>query len=70
MLTCACQEERKKELRQRGDVKTQTSDARFDERFQLGHSMGGSAPWYSQAGSSLPKEEDDDTCDALRRLLA
>lgn len=43
-------EEARKELRRRGDTATQTSDARFDERFQLGYGLGsGSAqPWYAQ----------------------
>lgn len=40
--------DRVNERRRRGDAATQTSDARFDERFQLGHAMHGRAhmPWY------------------------
>ena len=53
------QSERKDERRRRGDEKTQTSDARFDERFQLGHGLGrGNQPWYAQQGSTLPSQED------------
>lgn len=53
------QSEQKDERRRRGDEKTQTSDARFDERFQLAHGLGkGSQPWYAQQGSTLPSEDD------------
>lgn len=53
------QSERKDERRRRGDEKTQTSDARFDERFQLAHGLGArNQPWYAQQGSTLPSEAD------------
>ena len=62
MLTGVCVEsqvERKDERRRRGDEKTQTSDARFDERFQLAHGLGKlNQPWYAQQGSTLPRESD------------
>ncbi len=47
------------ERRRRGKAETQTSDARFDERFKLGHAMAGKAntPWYAAGGSTLPTEE-------------
>ena len=48
--TCAIvvQAEQKDERRRRGDAATQTSDARFDERFQMAHGLLGEAgrPWY------------------------
>ena len=34
-------EERRQELRKRGDEKTQTSDARFDAQFAFGHGLAG-----------------------------
>ncbi len=34
-------EEARAEARRRGDAATQTSDARFDERFQLGYGLTG-----------------------------
>ena len=37
-------EEAKAEARRRGNTETQTSDARFDERFQLGYGLTG-ARW-------------------------
>ncbi len=45
------------ERRRRGDSATQTSDARFDEKFQLGHNMHGRAhtPWYA-AGVATASE--------------
>jgi hypothetical protein len=44
-------------LSKRGDVKTHTSDAKFDQSFQLAYGLGGSgknekAPWYAQHPSS------------------
>ena len=58
---CAAQklEEAKREARRRGDKKTQTSDARFDEKFQVGHGLSGEAgkPWYAKSGSMLQSEE-------------
>ena len=44
------QAEQKEERRRRGDAATQTSDARFDERFQMAHGLLGKArqPWYVQ----------------------
>lgn len=56
-------EEARKEARRRGDEKTQTSDARFDERFQFGYGLGGarnsaSQPWYAQAKAPLLAQED------------
>jgi hypothetical protein len=52
-------EEAKREARRRGDKKTQTSDARFDEKFQVGHGLSGEAskPWYAKTGSMLQPEE-------------
>lgn len=37
------EKERKAELKRRGDPKTQTSDARFDESFKFGTTLGGPA---------------------------
>lgn len=36
--------------RRRGDVKTQTSDAKFDEKFQFAHGLRGkeAQPWYAR----------------------
>ncbi|KAK9819696.1 hypothetical protein WJX72_001330 [[Myrmecia] bisecta] len=53
-------EEKKAERRRRGDPDTQTSDARFDERFKLGFGLYEPAnqPWYSKSGSTLPTEAD------------
>lgn len=47
--------EARKEARRRGNADTQTSDARFDERFQLGHGLSGPAgqPWYAQRRPGL-----------------
>ena len=52
------QEEKRQEKRRRGDEATQTSDARFDERFALAHGLIGRAaqPWYARRGSTLPRE--------------
>lgn len=52
------QEEKRQEKRRRGDEATQTSDARFDERFALAHGLTGRAaqPWYARRGSTLPSE--------------
>jgi hypothetical protein len=47
------------ERRRRGNPETQTSDARFDERFKLAHAMHGkgNSPWYTAAGTTLPAED-------------
>jgi hypothetical protein len=45
---CGLQEDKRNEVRRRGDPKTQTSDARFDERFKLCHELGSLRPWYTQ----------------------
>ena len=52
-------EEAKREARRRGDKKTQTSDAKFDEKFQVGHGISGEAnkPWYAKSSSVLQPEE-------------
>ena len=52
-------EEAKREARRRGDKKTQTSDAKFDEKFQVGHGLSGNAnkPWYAKSGTMLQSEE-------------
>lgn len=57
-------QEARKEARRRGNAETQTSDARFDERFQLGHGLTGAAaqPWYTQSRSALL---DDDAAGAI-----
>ncbi len=46
----SAQAEQKDERRRRGDAATQTSDARFDERFQMAHGLLGEAarPWYAK----------------------
>ena len=48
-------EEAKKEARRRGEEKTQTSDAKFDEKFQVGHGLSGEAnkPWYAKPAALL-----------------
>ena len=58
MLFLQVQEEKRQEKRRRGDEATQTSDARFDERFALAHRLTGRAaqPWYARRGSTLPSE--------------
>lgn len=58
MLYLQVQEEKRQEKRRRGDEATQTSDARFDERFALAHGLTGRAaqPWYARRGSTLPIE--------------
>ena len=60
-VLCAVQklEEAKREARRRGEQKTQTSDAKFDEKFQVGHGLSGEAnkPWYAKSGSMLQSEE-------------
>lgn len=38
---CVVQKERKEQLRKRGNPDTHTSDARFDEQFQLGYGLAG-----------------------------
>lgn len=37
------------EARKRGNPDTYTTDAKFDERFQLAHGLGKEAPWYARA---------------------
>ena len=51
-------EEAKREARRRGDKKTQTSDAKFDEKFQVGHGISGEAnkPWYAKSSAMLQPE--------------
>lgn len=60
-IFCTAQklEEAKREARRRGDKKTQTSDAKFDEKFQVGHGLSGEAnkPWYAKSSSMLQPEE-------------
>ncbi|KAA6427499.1 MAG: hypothetical protein FRX49_02162 [Trebouxia sp. A1-2] len=50
------QAEKQMERKRRGNKDTQTSDAKFDEQFKLGHQMG-SQPWYSRKASSPPPPE-------------
>ena len=52
-------EEAKREARSRGNKKTQTSDAKFDEKFQVGHGISGEAnkPWYAKSSSVLQPDE-------------
>ena len=52
-------EEAKREARRRGDKKTQTSDAKFDEKFQVGHGISGEAnkPWYAKSSAMLQPDE-------------
>ncbi|DBB08958.1 TPA: hypothetical protein ACH3X3_007593 [Trebouxia sp. C0006] len=50
------QAEKKMEQKRRGNKDTQTSDAKFDEQFKLGHQMA-SQPWYSRKASSPPPPE-------------
>jgi hypothetical protein len=59
MLINPTQADEVAERRRRGDPETQTSDARFDERFKLAHAMHGkgNAPWYTAAGTTLPAED-------------
>lgn len=55
------QEERTKK-KQRGDPKTQTSDANFDARFEFAHGVGGNEhnmPWYARK-----RQHDGDTLTA------
>lgn len=47
------QAEKKQLERRRGDPKTRTSDARFDEQFALMHGLTGQAPWYARPQQSL-----------------
>ncbi len=44
---CAVQAEKRAEQRARGNPDTQTSDAKFDERFKLGYGLTGkeAMPW-------------------------
>ncbi len=61
VFICAVQklEDAKREARRRGEQKTQTSDAKFDEKFQVGHGLSGEAnkPWYAKSGTMLQSEE-------------
>ena len=52
-------EEAKREARRRGDKKTQTSDAKFDEKFQVWHGISGEAnkPWYAKSSAMLQPDE-------------
>eukprot|EP00892_Ulva_mutabilis_P010625 jgi/Ulvmu1/7935/UM004_0168.1 len=45
--------EKAAQLRKRGDPKTQTSDARFDERFAVLHGQTGPAPWYARRTTTM-----------------
>ena len=47
MLACGVQAEKRAERKARGDAATQTSDAKFDERFKFGYGLTGkeAAPW-------------------------
>ena len=45
-------EEARAEARRRGDAATQTSDARFDERFQLGYGLTGAC--FGSSEIALP----------------
>ena len=58
VLTAQKLDEAKREARRRGDKKTQTSDAKFDEKFQVGHGISGEAnkPWYAKSSSMLQPE--------------
>ncbi|KAI3423922.1 hypothetical protein D9Q98_009756 [Chlorella vulgaris] len=51
--------EKRDERRRRGNVDTQTSDARFDEQFMFANKLYGQAamPWYAKKGSTLPAPE-------------
>ncbi|KAL6775928.1 hypothetical protein ACKKBG_A19110 [Auxenochlorella protothecoides x Auxenochlorella symbiontica] len=49
--------EKRKMVANRGDQKTQTSDAKFDERFKFAHGLTGSSsqPWYTKGGAEPPR---------------
>eukprot|EP00891_Asterochloris_glomerata_P002108 jgi/Astpho2/2108/Aster-x1039 len=53
--------EKRLQDKSRGKKDTQTSDARFDASFELGHCMRGkdAKPWYVSEGSTLPSEADE-----------
>mmetsp|Transcript_2545 Transcript_2545/g.5675 ORF Transcript_2545/g.5675 Transcript_2545/m.5675 type:complete len:401 (-) Transcript_2545:444-1646(-) len=52
------EKQKREELRKRGNPDTYTTDAKFDERFQLGYGLvGGSKPWYAQAPSRGAEED-------------
>lgn len=55
--TPVLQAEKAAQLRKRGDPKTQTSDARFDERFAVLHGHTGQAPWYARRSTALYSED-------------
>ena len=58
------QDDKLQERRKRGNPETQTSDARFDERFKLGHAMHGkgNTPWYAVPGAAvLPRDDTPNT---------
>ncbi|GAB4813031.1 hypothetical protein N2152v2_000077 [Parachlorella kessleri] len=48
--------EKRAERKARGNADTQTSDAKFDERFKFGYGLTGkqAAPWYAQHAATLP----------------
>lgn len=60
------------ERRKRGNPETQTSDARFDERFKFAHAMQGkgNTPWYAAAGTRLPAEDAANALDGGKLLAA
>eukprot|EP00884_Botryococcus_braunii_P005987 jgi/Botrbrau1/1538/Bobra.0107s0026.1 len=53
-------DEKKNERRRRGNPETQTSDAKFDERFKFGFGQTGGAakPWYSCPKEDLEQKEE------------
>eukprot|EP00877_Chromochloris_zofingiensis_P004913 jgi/Chrzof1/14422/Cz09g02100.t1 len=51
------EKERKEQLRKRGNPDTHTSDARFDEQFQLGYGLAGQKPWYARTPSTVDAAE-------------
>eukprot|EP00878_Enallax_costatus_P022556 GHUV01023936.1.p1 GENE.GHUV01023936.1~~GHUV01023936.1.p1 ORF type:complete len:173 (-),score=69.69 GHUV01023936.1:379-897(-) len=51
------QEEKKGERRKRGNPDTYTTDARFDEGFQLGHGLTGPKPWYARAADPTIEQQ-------------
>lgn len=51
------QAEKAAQLRKRGDPKTQTSDARFDERFAVLHGHTGQAPWYARRTTAMYSDD-------------
>ncbi|KAL3149395.1 hypothetical protein ABBQ32_002192 [Trebouxia sp. C0010 RCD-2024] len=61
------QAEKKSEQKRRGNKETQTSDAKFDEQFKLGHQMA-AQPWYSRKVPPLPFEESQQLPDNGQRI--